>query len=87
MGDIILFRWYFAYSSWRVGGTNVVYAIEFGKHSLSGSLSMSSMVHVEGMFCLGRRGGEVGDDGSDMGFLLMRIREMKASEVVGFVSL
>ena len=37
------------------GGTNIVYAVGFEKESLSGSLSTSSMVHVEGMFNLGRR--------------------------------
>jgi hypothetical protein len=29
---------------------------------------MSSMEHEEGMFCLGRRGGEMGDGGSDLCF-------------------
>ncbi len=37
------------------GGTNVVYAAGFGKESLSGSLSTSSMVHVEVLFYQGRR--------------------------------
>ena len=51
----------------------VVYAVKFGKESLYGSLSTSSMVHVEGMFCLGRRGGDIGDGGSDLGFFPIRV--------------
>ena len=57
----------------------------FGKESLSGSLSTSSKYHVEGMFCLGRRGGEIGDGGSDLGVLLIRVGELKASGGVGLV--
>ena len=34
-----------------------------GRESLSGSLSVSSMWQIVGMFCLGRRGGEMGDGG------------------------
>jgi hypothetical protein len=43
------------------------------------------MVHVEDMFCLGRRGEEIRDDGSDLGFFLVRVRELKASGGVGLV--
>jgi len=58
MGDVLLFRWCFACSNWRVCvGTNVMYAVGFGKEYLSGSLSMRSMVHAEGKSCLGRRTG------------------------------
>ena len=32
------------------GGTNVLYAVGFGKESLPGSLLTSSMVHVEGIY-------------------------------------
>ncbi len=45
--------------------------VRFGKESLFVSLSMSSMRHVEGMFCMGRRGGEIGDGGSDLGFVFL----------------
>jgi len=61
------------------GGGSVVYAVGFGKKSMFGSLSTSSMVHAEGMFCQGRRGGEIGDVGSDLGFLRIRVGELKAS--------
>ena len=43
--------------------TCVVYGVDRGRESLSGSLSVSSMWQVVGMFCLGRRGREVGDGG------------------------
>jgi hypothetical protein len=56
------------FSKW-VGGIIVMYDVEFRKESLSGSLPMSSMVHVEGIFFLGRRGREKGNVGSDLGFL------------------
>ena len=46
-----------------------------GKESLSGSLSMSSMEHVVSMFCRGRRGGEIGEGGSGLGFSFLRIGE------------
>jgi len=46
------------------GGTCVVYEVGRGRESMSGSLSVSSMEQVVGMFCLGRRGGEMGDGGS-----------------------
>ena len=46
-------------------GTNVVCAIGFGKECLSGCLSMTSMVLVECIVCMGRRGGEIRDGGSD----------------------
>lgn len=61
------------------GGSNVVYDVGFGKESLFGSLSTSSMVRAEGMFCRERRGGEIGDVGSDLGFLRIRVGELKAS--------
>ena len=67
------------------GGTNVMYAIGFGKETLFGSLSMSSMVHEEGMFCLGRQSGEIGDGRSDLCFLLIRVGELKSSGGVGLV--
>ena len=67
------------------GGTNVVYAVGFEKESPTKSLSTSSMVHVEDMFCKGRRGGEIGDVGSDLGFLRIRVEDLKASGGVGLV--
>ncbi len=67
------------------GGSNVIYAVGFGKESLIGLLSMSSMVHVESVFFMARRGGEIGDDGSDMGLLLIRVGESNVSGGVGFV--
>ncbi len=42
-----------------LGGTNVVYAEECGWGSLSGSLSVSSMVQDRGIWRLGSLGGEV----------------------------
>jgi hypothetical protein len=55
------------------GGTNkVVYDVGFGKESLSGSISMSSMNNIEGMCCLARRGGYMNDGDSDMGFFCLR---------------
>jgi hypothetical protein len=42
-----------------LGGTNVVYAEECGWESLSGSLSVSSMVQDRGIWRLGNLGGEV----------------------------
>jgi len=62
-----------------------VYAVGFGKESLPGSLSTSSMVHVKDMFCLGRRGGEIGDGGSDLDFLRIRVGGLKTSGGVGLV--
>ena len=41
------------------GGTNVVYAEVCGLKSLSGSLSVSSMVQDKGIWRLGGLGGEV----------------------------
>ena len=67
------------------GGTNVVHAVGFGKESLFGSLLMSSMAHVEGILCMGRRGGEIGDVGSNLGFFLIHVEELKALGGVGFV--
>ena len=46
------------------GGMCVAYEVGRGMESLSGSLSVSSMWQVVGMFCLGKRGGEMGDGGS-----------------------
>ncbi len=40
-----------------LGGTRVVYEIGPRREFLSGSLSVSSMEQIVGMFCLGRRGG------------------------------
>ena len=42
-----------------LGGTNMVYAEECGWGSLSGSLSVSSMVQDRGIWRLGSHGGEV----------------------------
>jgi hypothetical protein len=53
-----------------LGGTIVMCAVSFGKESLSRSLSICSTVHVDVMFCLGRRGGEMGDGGSVSRFFL-----------------
>jgi hypothetical protein len=58
----------------RAGGNNVVYAVGYGKESLAGSLLTSSMLHVEGMFCIGRRGGEIGDGGSDLSLFVYSCR-------------
>jgi hypothetical protein len=60
------------------GGSNVVYDVGFGKESLFGSLSTSSMVRAEGMFCRERRGGEIGDVGSDLGFFAYSCRGVKS---------
>jgi hypothetical protein len=35
-----------------------MYAVGFGKESMSGSFLMSSMMHVEDIICLGRRVGK-----------------------------
>jgi hypothetical protein len=43
-----------------LGGTKEVYDVGLGKESLSKSLSMSSIKHVEGLFCLERRDGRWG---------------------------
>ena len=42
----------------------MVYEAGRGKDALRGSLSVSSMEQVVGMFFVGRRGGEMGDGGS-----------------------
>ena len=55
-----------------LGGTCVAYEAGRGRESLSGSLSVSSMWQVMGMFCLGRRGGEMGDGGSVL-YLVLRM--------------
>ena len=52
----------------------MVYGVGRGRESLSRSLSVSSMVQVVGMFCLGRRVGEMGDGGSVL-YLVLRIGE------------
>jgi hypothetical protein len=36
-------------------GTRELYDVDLGRESLSRSLSLSFMDHVEGIFCLGRR--------------------------------
>ena len=38
-----------------------MHVVGFGKESLSRSLSIRSMLHVEGMLCLERHYGEIGD--------------------------
>ena len=43
-----------------LGGTSVVYAVGCGWESLSGSLSVSSMMQDEGIWRLASRGGEAG---------------------------
>jgi hypothetical protein len=63
-----------------MGGNNVMCVVGFGKESLSRSLSMSSMVHVEGIFCLGRRGGEIRDDGL---YLVIFVYTCRGVEYVG----
>ncbi len=59
-----------------VGGTKERYDFGFGRESMFGSLLVSSMEHVKGMLRLGRRGGELGDQGSDLGFLFVRVGEL-----------
>ena len=49
-----------------LGGTCVVYEVGRGRDSLFGSLSVSPMEQVVGMFYMGMRGGEMGDGGSLM---------------------
>ena len=56
----------------------MVYGDGRGRESLSGSLSVSSMEQVVGMFCLGRRGGEMMDGGCIM-YLVLRICECNVS--------
>ncbi len=67
------------------GVTNVTYADGLGKESLSRSLTMSSMEHVVGIVCLGRRGGEIGNGGSGLGFFFIRVEELRALGRVRFV--
>ena len=55
-----------------LGGTCVVYGAGRGMESLSGSILVSSMWQVVGMFCLGRRGGEMGDGGCVLYLVLRR---------------
>ncbi len=43
-----------------LGGTKEVYDVGIGKKTLTRSLLLSSIDHVEGMFCLGRRVGKMG---------------------------
>ena len=62
-----------------------MYIAGFRKESLSGSLLSSSMVHVEDMFYLGRRGGEIANSGSGLGCLLIRVGELTTSGGVGLV--
>ena len=65
------------------GGAIVMYVVGFGKEFMSRSLSISSMVHVEGiMLCLGRRDGEMGDGGSALGDYVTRVGELNVSEVL-----
>jgi hypothetical protein len=52
----------------------VVYEVGRGRKSVSGSLSVSYMEQVVGLFCLGRRGGEMGDGGYVL-YLALRIGE------------
>ena len=57
----------------------MVYEVGRGRESPFGSLSVSSMEQVVGMFCLGRRGGEMGDGGSAV-HLVLRIGEYSVSD-------
>jgi hypothetical protein len=50
----------------------VAYEVGRGRESLFGSLSVSSMWQVVGIFCLGRRYGEMGDGGSIL-YLVLRM--------------
>jgi hypothetical protein len=52
----------------------MVYEIVRGWETMFGSLSMSSMEQVVGMFCLGRRGGDMGDGGYVL-YLVLHIGE------------
>jgi hypothetical protein len=52
----------------------VVYEAGRGRESLFGSLSVRYVEQVVGMFCLGMRGGEMGDGGSIL-YLALRIDE------------
>ena len=56
----------------------MVYEVGRGKESLFGSRSVSSMEQFVGMFCLGRRGGEMRDGGSVL-YLVLRIGEYGVS--------
>ncbi len=51
------------------GGTRDVYGSARLRESLSGSLSLSSMWHVDGIALLGSRDGEVGECGRGFGLL------------------
>ena len=50
----------------------MVYEVGRGRKSLSGSLTVSSIEQVLGMFCLGRRGGDMGGGGCLL-YLVLRI--------------
>ena len=57
-----------------LGGTSLVYEVDPEKKSMFGSLSVSCMEQVVGMFCMERRGGEMGDGGTVL-CLFVRIGE------------
>ena len=50
----------------------MAYEIGRRRKSLFGSLSVNSTKQVWGMFCLGRRGGEMGDGGYVL-YIILRI--------------
>ena len=56
----------------------MLYEVGCGRDTLSGSLSVSSMEQAVYMFCLERRGGEMGGCGSVM-YLVLRIGEYGVS--------
>ncbi len=58
-GSLIPILWVSVVSHDVLGGTDVVYAEECGWESLSGLLSVSSMVQDRGIWRLGSLGGEV----------------------------
>jgi hypothetical protein len=68
------------------GNSEMVHEVSFGKESLSGSLSMSSMEHKEGMVCLGKRSGEIGGGGSDLS-LFLRDGELNVSQGNGYAEI
>ena len=57
----------------------MLYEIGRGRESLSRSLLVSYMEQVVGIFCLGRHGGEMGDGGSVLYLLVLRIKEYGVS--------
>jgi hypothetical protein len=54
----------------ELGCIKELYDVKLGNESFSRSLLVSSMEQVVGMYCLGRRGGEIGDGGIVLNFFL-----------------